>query len=149
MFLVTVIHFFSKWGAVPRVVGISKQKHMRCYVFKKFQKHCAKEIKIKSLLTCKKNRRFNLAGATRRKPKWSPLVNLSMANTNHAARHIPPGAGHGITKCNGKKKFPAGIRPNKIVKLLLRLRYQANGIMRRPLVPCCGRVLRPHCHVGK
>ena len=28
-------HFFiSKWGAVPRVVGISKQKHMRYYVFK-------------------------------------------------------------------------------------------------------------------
>ena len=105
--------FFSKWGAVPRVVGISKQKHMRCYVFKKFQKHCAKEIKIKSLLTCKKNRRFNLAGATRRKPKWSPLVNLSMANTNHAARHIPPGAGHGITKCNGKKNVSCRHSPKQ------------------------------------
>lgn len=130
-------HFFcSKWGAVPRVVGISKQKHTRYYVFKNTAQ---RKLRSNFCWFEEKNRRFNLAGATKRKPKWSPLVNLSMANTNHAARHIPPGAGHGITKCNGKK----------IVKLLLRLRYQANGIMRRPLVPCCGRVLRPALPCGE
>lgn len=107
----------------------------------RIQKHCAKETKIKFLLIW-------------RKKTGVSILQVQLRGNQNDHHYSSQSVNGKYESCS--PAYPPRSRPwdnkmqwKKIVKLLLRLRYQANGIMRRPLVPCCGRVLRPALPCGE